>query len=150
MKKINLTITLLVLFVSLSFAQHKPENHTFTQRLTQPAPQSLIEFLNPEKISFSHSLSSSFATSGGGSALTNLFMTTLNYKFTEKFHGNFTLGIANQPYNSFQKDFSNSEKNDFVGGIEFGYKPNKNTYFSFSASRGLIPSSNTRFSTFGD
>lgn len=147
MKKLNLTLTLLALSFSLSLAQHKPENYTFTQRLTQPAPQSLIEFMNPEKISFSHSLSSSFASSGGGSSLTNLFMTTMNYKFTEKFQANVTLGVANQPYNSFQKDFSDSEKNDFVGGIEFGYRPTKNTYFSFSASKGLIPS-NTRFSTF--
>lgn len=149
MKKINFTLILLALSVSLSLAQHKLENYSFTQRLTQPAPQSLFEFMNPEKISFSHSMSSSFATSSGGSALTNLFMTTMNYKFTEKFHANVTLGVANQPYNSFHKNFSDSEKNDFVGGIEFGYRPTKNTYFSFSASRGLRPSY-TRFSTFSD
>ncbi|MCC7430599.1 hypothetical protein IT568_07145 [bacterium] len=136
-------LLVLLLSANVVFAQIQVKNYGIRERLTHQ-PTSLLDFLQSDKVSFSNSVSSSFSTSGNGSALTNLFVSTMTYKFNEKLTGNFSFGLLNQPYNTFYTT-NNYDKNNFVGSFKMDYKPTKNTELSVSFNKGLTPSQENSF-----
>jgi hypothetical protein len=73
-----------------------------------------------------HSLSMSYTAFGGGGAMINTYVNTLNYRFSEELFLTTRLGIMNSPYNSLP---GNSYLDDvqFFGGAELKWLPSKNS-----------------------
>ncbi len=88
-----------------------------------------VGFLDPARFNMSHSFSVSYMGYGGGGAMVNSYVNTLNYMFSENLYLTTKLGIMNSPYNSIPgNNFLNEV--EFFGGAELKFIPSKNSVIS--------------------
>jgi hypothetical protein len=90
------------------------------------AKNAMVGFLDPSRFNMSHSLSMSYAAMGGGGAMVNSYINTLNYRFSDDLFLTTRLGIMSTPYNSMP---GNNNQNDlqFFGGAELKWLPSENS-----------------------
>lgn len=99
--------------------------------------------LDPSKLSMSHSFSSSYSSYGRGNSLSALYLNSMQYSVSPKFHWLFQLGYAGQPYSTFQNDLTGGAP---VGSFGFVWRPKSNLYISAQMSKGLMYSPLDNFS----
>lgn len=129
MKKFGYLLLVLIIFPTVGFCQFKKDvgkpNISESLIYTQ-AKDAMIGFLDPSRFTMGHSLSMSYTAFGGGGAMINTYVNTLNYRFSEDLFLTTRLGIMNSPYNSMPE---NSYLNDvqFFGGAELKWLPTDNS-----------------------
>jgi hypothetical protein len=129
MKKFGYLIVLLIIIPTLGFGQLKKDisSPNISESLIySQAKDAMIGFLDPSRFTMGHSLSMSYTAFGGGGAMINTYVNTLNYRFSEELFLTTRLGIMNSPYNSLP---GNSYLDDvqFFGGAELKWLPSKNS-----------------------
>lgn len=129
MKKFGYLILLLIIIPTLGFGQLKKDisSPNISESLIySQAKDAMIGFLDPSRFTMGHSLSMSYTAFGGGGAMINTYVNTLNYRFSEELFLTTRLGIMNSPYNSLP---GNSYLDDvqFFGGAELKWLPSKNS-----------------------
>ncbi len=129
MKKFGLIILALIMIPTLGFGQLKKD-------ITKPKISESLEsfgqndvmvgFLDPSRLQMGHSVSVSYMGFGGGGAMVNSYVNTLNYRFADNLFLTTKLGIMSMPYNSLP---GNSYMNDveFFGGAELKFLPSDNS-----------------------
>jgi hypothetical protein len=140
MKKFGYLLLILVIIPTLGFGQFKKDvskpNVSESLIYTQ-AKDAMVGFLDPSRLTMGHSLSMSYTAFGGGGAMINSYVNTLNYQFSEDLFLTTNLGIMNSPYNSLP---GNSHLNDvqFFGGAELKWLPTENSaiFIRFEKSPG--------------
>jgi hypothetical protein len=129
MKQLAYIALLLVIIPAVSFGQLKKDldkpNISESMEYAQ-IQDAFVGFLDPSRFTMSHSLSMSYMAFGGGGAMINTYVNTLNYRFSDDLFLTTKLGIMNSPYNSMP---GNSYLNDveFFGGAELKWLPSKNS-----------------------
>ncbi|MFC2088623.1 hypothetical protein ACFLSX_03400 [Calditrichota bacterium] len=126
-----LTIILLIIPFIL-FAQLKKDlkQPDFSNILVNPANQySLFSFIDPSKLTMSHSASMSYTSMGGQSIVMNSYVNTIDYQFNDQLSMRTNLGIMASPYNSLPNNSYLNEQ-QFFGGAELNYRPSENTLLS--------------------
>ena len=95
----------------------------------------VVGFLDPSRFTIGHSLSMSYMAFGGGGAMINTYVNTLNYRFSDELFLTTKLGIMNSPYNSLP---GNSYLNDveFFGGAELKWLPSKDSAIFIRFEKG--------------
>ncbi len=124
----HITLLLIVLPI-LGFAQLKTNvtKPNISETLeTGTSNDAFVGFLDPSRIHMSHSLSMSYMSFGGGGAVVNSYVNTLNYKFSDDLFLTTNIGIMNTPYSTLP---GNEDQNgyEFFGGAELKYFPTKNS-----------------------
>lgn len=61
-------------------------------------------FLDPSRMTFQHSYSMSYMTSGGQGVMRGLFMESIGYRLSNPLSLTLNLGFMHQPYSSFGPD----------------------------------------------
>ena len=98
----HITLLLIVLPI-LGFAQLKTNvtKPNISETLeTGTSNDAFVGFLDPSRIHMSHSLSMSYMSFGGGGAVVNSYVNTLNYKFSDDLFLTTNIGIMNTPYST--------------------------------------------------
>ena len=129
MKKLAVLMILLFTIPTLGFGQLKKDisqPNISESLIFSQAKNAMVGFLDPSRFNMSHSLSMSYAAFGGGGAMVNSYMNTLNYRFTDDLFLTTRLGIMSTPYNSLP---GNNDQNDlqFFGGAELKWLPSENS-----------------------
>jgi len=155
MKQFSWLIIILIMIPSFGFAQLKTNLNkpNISQTLdTYNKNDAFVGFLDPSRIQMSHNLSMSYVGFGGGGAMINTYVNTLNYKFSDELYLTTNLGIMNSPYNSLPGNNYMNEY-EFFGGAELKYMPSENSVISlrFEKSPGYYSPYNyyNRRSPFG-
>ena len=129
MNSVKHFVFLLLILPTLCFAQLKTNiskpNITHTLE-TSKSNDVLTGFLDPSRFHMSHNLSMSYMSFGGGGAVVNTYINTLNYKFSDNLFLTTNLGIMNTPYNSMP-GAENMNGYEFFGGAELKYFPTENS-----------------------
>ena len=123
MKKFGYLILILTIIPISGFAQLKKDvdKPNISKSLETVYKNDVFAgFLDPSRFHISHSLSMSYMAFGGGGAMINTYINTLNYRFSDNLFLTTKLGIMNTPYNSLP---GNNYFNDyeFFGGAELKY-----------------------------
>jgi hypothetical protein len=132
MNNIKFLTVVILFFPVLLFGQLKKDlkQPDFSNILVQPNNQySLFSFLDPSKLTMSHSVSMSYSTFGGESVMMNAYVNTIDYRFNDQLSLRTNLGIMMSPYNSLPNN-SYLNNQQFFGGAELNYKPSDNTILS--------------------
>lgn len=140
MKKYAYIILALIMIPTLGFGQLKKD-------VTKPKiseslvaynqHDAMVGFLDPSRFQMGHNVSVSYMGFGGGGAIINTYVNTLNYRFTDNLFLTTKLGIMNMPYNSLP---GNNYMNDteFFGGAELKFLPSENSMIILSVEK--VPS----------
>ena len=129
MKQFGYLIILLIIIPTLGFGQLKKDvnktNISESLEFSQ-AKDVMLGFLDPSRFNMSHNISMSYTAFGGGGAMINTYVNTLNYRFSDDLFLTTKLGIMNSPYNSMP---GNSYLNDvqIFGGAELKWLPSENS-----------------------
>jgi len=129
---------LLIIIPIVGFAQLKKDtnrpNISESLEFTQ-IKDAMVGFLDPSRFSMGHSLSMSYTAIGGGGAMINTYVNTINYRFSDELFLTTKLGIMNSPYNSMP---GNSYMNDveFIGGAELKWLPSKDSAIFIRFEKG--------------
>lgn len=129
MNRIGYFLLILIIIPTLGFSQLKKDmskaNISESLEYSQ-FKDALVGFLDPSRFTMNHSLSMSYTAFGGGGAMINTYVNTLNYRFSDDLFLTTKLGIMNSPYNSLP---GNSYLNDveFFGGAELKWLPTKDS-----------------------
>jgi hypothetical protein len=128
MKVIRYITILLVMIPVLGFAQLKTNisKPNISETLETQQKDAFTGFLDPARFHMSHSLSMSYMSFGGGGAVINTYVNTLNYQFSDELFLTTNLGIMNTPYSSLPGSDQQNQY-EFFGGAELKYLPSKNT-----------------------
>ena len=129
MKQFGYLILLLIIIPTLGYGQLKKDTNkpNISESLEfSQAKDVMLGFLYPSRLNMSHSISMSYTAFGGGGAMINTYVNTLNYRFSDDLFLTTKLGIMNSPYNSLP---GNSYLNDvqFFGGAELKWLPSENS-----------------------
>jgi hypothetical protein len=129
MKRLGILVIVICILPSIGFSQLKKDvtKPNISKSLEVYNPQdALVGFLDPSRFHMSHSFSMSYMTFGGGGAMVNSYINTLNYMFSDNLFLTTKLGIMNSPINSLP---GNNYLNDmeFFGGAELKYLPSENS-----------------------
>ena len=134
MNKIKYILVIILILPVLLLGQLKKDliQPDFSNVLVQQNNQnSLFAFIDPSKLTMSHSVSMSYSTFGGESIVMNSYVNTINYQFNDQLSLRTNLGIMTSPYNSMPNNsFLNQQQ--FFGGAELNYRPSENTVLSLS------------------
>jgi hypothetical protein len=140
MMKFGYSILILIIIPSLGFGQLKKDidKPNISESLIYPQTKdAVLGFLDPSRFTMGHSISMSYAAFGGGGAMINSYVNTLNYRFSDDLFLTTRLGIMNSPYNTMP---ANSHLNDvqFFGGAELKWLPTENSeiFIRFEKSPG--------------
>lgn len=134
--------------IFFSFAQAQEENsysaENFSSYLRSGSDYGLgirtLGLFDPSRMTFSHSISSSYVTSGGNGVMSNLFMETIGYRISNPLNLTLNLGYFQQPYSSYQQtDIFNSGA--FVGSAALTWRPRDNMFLHLEV--GNLPSYGT-------
>jgi hypothetical protein len=90
--------------------------------------------LDPSRISFNHSYSMAYLSSGGQSAMRGLFMETIGYRLSNPLSLTLNLGYLHQPYSSLGPD-GLTQGGSFVGGAALDWRPSKNMFLRLEVGR---------------
>ena len=129
MKRFGYIILLLIIIPTLGFGQLKKDvsNPNISESLIySQAKDAMIGFLDPSRFTMGHSLSMSYTAFGGGGAMINTYVNTLNYRFSEDLFLTTRLGIMNSPYNSLPGNHYLDDV-QFFGGAELKWLPSENS-----------------------
>ena len=129
MKRFGLFIILVIIIPTLGFGQLKKDvgqPNISESLIFTPTKDVMSGFLDPSRFHMGHSLSMSYTAFGGGGAMVNSYINTLNYRFTDDLFLTTRLGIMSSPYNSIP---GNNNQNDvqFFGGAELKWLPTENS-----------------------
>ena len=91
-------------------------------------------FLDPSRMTFQHSYSMSYLTSGGQGVMRGLFMESIGYRLSNPLSLTLNLGFMHQPYSSYGPDGITQGAN-FVGGAALNWQPSKNMFLRFEVGR---------------
>lgn len=132
MKVLWSALFIMILIPALGFGQLKKdiEKINVSQSLGSLVQNDVfVGFLDPSRFTMSHSFSMSYMSFGGGGAMINSYVNTLNYRFSDDLFLTTKLGIMNSPVNSLP---GNNHLNDveFFGGAEIKYLPSKDSVIS--------------------
>ncbi len=92
-----------------------------------------LGFLDPSRLSLSHSYTMTYMTSGNESITRGLFMETIGYRLSKPVTLTFNLGYLHQPYSSYGPD-GLSQSGTFVGGAALTWRPSDNMFFHFEVA----------------
>jgi hypothetical protein len=125
MKYLKFILVLVILLPAVGFTQlkkdvDKPNISKSLQNLV--AKDAVVGFLDPSRFQMSHSLSMSYLSFGGGGAMINTYVNTLNYRISDNLFLTTDLGIMNSPYNSLPGN-SNLNDYEFFGAAELKFLP---------------------------
>jgi len=96
-----------------------------------------LGLFDPSRMTFSHSYTMSYLSSGGQSAMRGLFMETIGYRLSNPLFLTLNLGFLHQPYSSFGPD-GLTQRGTFIGGAALTWRPSKNMFLHFEV--GNYPS----------
>ena len=138
MKQSASIFLLLIIIPVLGFGQLKKNvsKPNISESLEYTAFQdAVVGFLDPSRFTMGHSLSMSYTAFGGGGAMINTYVNTLNYRFSDELFLTTKLGIMNSPYNSMP---GNSYLNnvEFFGGAELKWLPSKDSAIFIRFEKG--------------
>ena len=103
MKKFGYLFLIIVIIPTLGFGQFKKDvgkPNISESLIYSQAKDVMAGFLDPSRFTMGHSLSMSYMAFGGGGAMVNSYVNTLNYRFSEDLFLTTRIGIMNSPYNS--------------------------------------------------
>jgi hypothetical protein len=128
MKAIRIFTIILVMFPLVGFAQLKTSisKPNISQTLETQQKDAFTGFLDPARFHISQSLSMSYMSFGGGGAVINTYVNTLDYKFSDDLFLTTNLGIMNMPYSSLPGS-DQLNQYEFFGWAELKYFPSENT-----------------------
>jgi hypothetical protein len=84
-------------------------------------------------MTFNHSYSMSYLSSGGQSVMRGLFMESIGYRLSNPLSLTLNLGYLHQPYSSFGSD-GLLQGGSFVGGAALTWRPSSNTFLRFEVA----------------
>ena len=113
----------------LAFGQLKKDTKLpdFSDIITKPANNFLLNFSDPTKFQMSHSFSMSFGMSGNQQMLQNSYINTMFFNLSDGLTLRTDLGILSTPYHTFG-DKSSLNDPQFFGGAELNYQVSENTF----------------------
>ncbi len=141
---------LLVIVPILGIAQFRqqPTNNTsLDEYLRAPNhnlgfPSNVGTLLDPSRMHWSHSFSSAYATSNGGSILQGAFTTSMIYELSRPITLMFRMGYLKEAYNTYRPT-GMANQGQLFGGFGLQYRPTRNTVFRFEFQQ--IPASNIAY-----
>lgn len=89
--------------------------------------------LDPSRMSFSHSYTMSYVSSGNQGLMQGLFMETIGYRLSNPVSLTLNLGYLHQPYSSYGPD-GVFEGGAFVGGAALTWRPAHNMFLRFEVA----------------
>ncbi|RJP80913.1 MAG: hypothetical protein C4524_02695 [Candidatus Zixiibacteriota bacterium] len=92
-----------------------------------------LGIFDPSRMTFSHSYSMSYFTSGGQGAMRGLFMETIGYRLSNPLSLTLNLGYLHQPYSSSGPD-GLTQGGQFVGGAALTWRPNRNMFLQLEVA----------------
>jgi hypothetical protein len=92
-----------------------------------------IGLLDPSRMTFSHSFSSSYMSVGGEGVMRNLFMETIGYRISNPLMLTVNVGYLQTPYSSFEQD-NTFMSGSFVGSAALTWRPKKNMFLHFEVA----------------
>ncbi len=93
--------------------------------------------LDPTRMHLSQSVSMGFASGGGGSVGTGLYLNQFDYRLSSTLDMCLQLGVNSVFHNSVVPGMTGQ---GLVGGAEFVWRPSEDFEMRLAASRGLAPS----------
>ncbi|MFH1861922.1 MAG: hypothetical protein ABH878_03830 [bacterium] len=87
-----------------------------------------LGLFDPSRMSFAHSYTMSYMTSGGQGIMRGLFMETIGYRLSSPLFLTLNLGYLHQPYSSFGPD-GVFQSGSFVGGAALDWHPSDKMHF---------------------
>ncbi len=96
-----------------------------------------ISLFDPSRMTFSHSLSSSYMASGSNGVMQNLFMETIGYRISDPLSLTVNMGYLNQPYSTFQQSPGFQSSGAFIGSAALTWRPRQNMFLHLEV--GNIP-----------
>lgn len=136
MKKILFIV--LLIGNSMVFSQFKDQKVLPDIRgsITNNSPsQNIFGFFNPNNFFMKHSVSLSYATSGGDAISLGVYTNSMMYKFSDKLNIQIDASLVNSPYSSFGKSFSNQINGIYLSKAELNYQPSDNFKMSVRFSQ---------------
>jgi hypothetical protein len=131
-------LLLLITVPAIGFGQLKKDvsqpNISESLEYTQ-LKDAMVGFLDPSRFNMSHSLSMSYTAVGGGGAMINTYINTLNYRFSDDLFLTTKLGIMNSAYNSIPGS-SYLNNVEFIGGAELKWLPSKDSAIFIRFEKG--------------
>jgi hypothetical protein len=130
-------LVLLLILSTYSIAQLKSQTDApnISESITSQPVYTFMGLLDPARFSMHHQFSASYMTVGGQGIMLNSYLNTINYKISDPLYLTLNLGIANSPFNSFNKNPTSIKNNtQFFGGAELRYQPSKNSHISVSVN----------------
>ena len=86
-----------------------------------------LGFLDPSRMTFSHSYSMSYFSSGSDGIAQGLFMETIGYRLSNPLTLTLNLGYLHQPYSSLDQGGA-YQTDSFVGGAALTWRPKNNMF----------------------
>jgi hypothetical protein len=127
MKKILILIIVTFIIPGIVFGQLKKQNEPvdIKNEISRPALNNLylFSFIDPSKLTMSHSYSMSFFSAGGKGLSQSLYLNTLKYQISDPLSLKVQWGVKNYPYNSLAKNNPLFNSGLFFSGAELTYRP---------------------------
>jgi len=92
--------------------------------------------LDPSRMRWSQSVSMGYASGGGGSVGSGLYMNRLDYQLSPTVDLRLDLGVNSVFHNSV---LPGATGENLVGGLDLSWRPSENFEMRLAASRGLAP-----------
>lgn len=92
-----------------------------------------LGIFDPSRLTFSHYISSSYASFGGEGVMTNLFMETIGYQLSNPVTLTFNVGYMNQPYSTMSSE-GVMQSGRFLGSAALTWRPANNMFFRFEVA----------------
>lgn len=92
-----------------------------------------LGFLDPSRMTFSHSYTMSYMSTGGEGVMRGLFMESIGYRLSDPVSLTLNLGYLHQPYSSYGPD-GVFQSGQFVGGAALTWRPRKDMFLRFEVA----------------
>ncbi len=94
----------------------------------------LLGLLDPSRMTFSHSYTMSYLSSGGQGVMRGVFMESIGYRISNPLALTVNFGYLHQPYSSFGPD-GITQNGSLVGGAALTWRPSKNMFMTLEVGR---------------
>ncbi len=91
----------------------------------------LFGWFDPSRLSFRHSYSLSYTTSGGKGFSLGALTSTMAYQISDPLSLEFDVSLMHSPFNNLGGRFANDISGIYLTRAELNYKPSKNTLLQF-------------------
>lgn len=92
-----------------------------------------LGFLDPSRMTFSHSYTMSYLSAGSEGVMRGLFMETIGYRLSDPVSLTLNLGYLHQPYSTYGPE-GISKSGAFVGGAALTWRPRDNMFLHFEVA----------------